>query len=198
MALVFVFYLPAARARVREPCYTCGTTLTALLQTTHWLMEAEPDERVVWLRRSPLAFASVAEVSDANVEVIEQITSEHASFGLVVDMRRAPARNDPEFEQAMRALREAVEARFQRTALLLATQAGVLQVQRLTREDGSSTFATMSESAAHAFATGSLIDPHPRLSSRPAPSSGERMPPSRRSLPPSRGGVPPSRGGMTR
>lgn len=177
--------------------------MTALLQTTHWLMEAEPDERVVWLRRLPVAFASVAEIGNANVEVIDRITSEHASFGLVVDMRRAPARNDPEFEQAMRALREAVETRFRRTALLLATQAGVLQVQRLTREDGSSTFATMSEAAALAYASGALIDPHPRLSSRPAPSSRDRIPPSRvppshGGVPPSHGGVPPSRGGLTR
>jgi hypothetical protein len=55
----------------------------------------------------------------------------------------------------------------------------VLQVQRLTREDGTTTFATMSEAAALAYAIGALPDPHARMSSRPAPSSRDRMPPSR-------------------
>ena len=41
----------------------------------------------------------------ANDGVIERMRPEHASYGIVVDMRQAPPRNDPEFESAMAKLR---------------------------------------------------------------------------------------------
>jgi hypothetical protein len=72
-------------------------------------------------------------------------------------MRHAPPRNDPAFETAMRGLRDAVEVRFARTAVLLDTAVGLLQVTRLTREDGAGTFATQSEAAALRFARGQPV-----------------------------------------
>lgn len=125
-----------------------------LLSSEHWLMEADPDDRVVWLSRLPAPFASLAEIARANDAVIRRLDAAYASWGLIVDLRRAPPRNDPEFENAMRGLRAAVAASFARTALLLATQAGVLQVSRITREDGSASFATTTEAAALEFARG--------------------------------------------
>jgi hypothetical protein len=158
--------------------------LKVLLETAHWLIEANPDQRVVWLRRSSAPFSAIPELTNANQRVIQSLGRDRAGWGIIVDMRRAPPRNDPVFEQAMRALREAVESRFSRTALLLSTQAGVLQVQRLGREDGATSFATTNESTALAHARGALADPQRRMSSRPAPSS--------------RGSVPPGRGGAAR
>lgn len=125
-----------------------------LLSTEHWLMEADPDDRIVWLHRLPVPFASISEIMCANDAVIRKLDAAYASWGVVVDLRRAPPRNDPAFENAMRGLRAAVAASFARTALLLATQAGVLQVSRITREDGSASFATTVEAAALEFARG--------------------------------------------
>jgi hypothetical protein len=70
---------------------------------------------------------------------------------------QAPPRNDPAFESAMRGLRDAVEVRFARTAVLLESAVGLLQVSRLTREDGAETFATQSEAAALRFARGQPV-----------------------------------------
>lgn len=168
-----------------------------LLETPYWSLEASPDDRVVWLCRSPVPFATIPEVTSANHRVIQSLSPERAGWGIIVDMRRAPARNDSQFEQAMHALRDAVETRFARTALLLATHAGVLQVQRLGREDGARAFATMSEAAALAHATGALPEQRPRMSSHPAPSSAGRAA-SRGGTPGSHGSVPPSRGGLSR
>lgn len=129
---------------------------TTLLSSNHWLMEDVADARVVWLSRRPLAFASLTEIANANSAVVRQIRPQHASCGVVVDMRQAPPRNDAGFEQAMLRLRTEIEARFARTAVLLATQVGVLQVNRITRADGTTSFATTDEAEALRFARGEV------------------------------------------
>jgi hypothetical protein len=127
---------------------------TTLLASTHWLMEDHVDQRVVWLVRRPVAFASLQEIGSANAAVVRQIQAQHRSAGVVVDMRQAPSRNDTGFEKAMQGLRAQVEARFARTAVLLATQVGILQVKRITHADGATSFATTDEAAALRFARG--------------------------------------------
>lgn len=117
-------------------------------------MEEDRKHRVIALRRTSTPFTSVDEITSANSEVVSRIRAEHRRWGVVVDMRRAPRRNDPAFEAAMRGLREAVETRFARTAVLLETAVGLLQVKRLTREDAADTFATQDEAAAFRFARG--------------------------------------------
>jgi hypothetical protein len=130
---------------------------TTLLASTHWLMEEDSGHRVVWLRRLPVPFTSITEITAANHAVIQQILPRHRTAGVVVDMRSAPPRNDPAFESAMRGLRSNVETRFARSAVLLATQVGMLQVNRITREDGATSFATTNEQTAFRFARGELV-----------------------------------------
>jgi hypothetical protein len=127
---------------------------TTLLESAHWLMEDDASRRVVWLRRTGLSFGSVLEVVAANDQIILKLAPHHRHWGVVVDMRHAPSRNDPAFEAAMHGLRAAVEARFARTAVLLGTAVGMLQVNRLTRADGATSFATRDEAAALRFARG--------------------------------------------
>jgi hypothetical protein len=127
---------------------------TTLLSGAHWLMEDDGDQRVVWLVRRPVPFVSLLEVTNANAEVARKILPQHGKVGVIVDMRQAPPRNDAGFEQAMQGLRAEVEARFARTAVLLATRVGVLQVNRITRTDGATSFATTDEAAALRFARG--------------------------------------------
>lgn len=125
-----------------------------LLSSTHWLMEDDIDQRVVWLVRQPVAFASLTEIISANAAVVRKILPQHRSAGLVVDMRQAPSRNDTGFEQAMQGLRARVESSFARTAVLLSTRVGILQVNRITRADRATSFATTDEAAALSFARG--------------------------------------------
>jgi hypothetical protein len=51
-------------------------------------------------------------------------------------------------------LRAALSAHFARAAVLLQTPVGVLQVNRINRDDGSALFVTMSEEEALRFARG--------------------------------------------
>lgn len=127
---------------------------TNLLRVTHWVMDEDRDNRVVWLQRTALPFGSIAEVTVANEQVVQKLAPHHRQWGIVVDMAQAPPRNDPEFETAMRGLRAAVEVSFARIAVLLGTQVGVLQVQRITREDSAKSYATVSRDAALRFARG--------------------------------------------
>jgi hypothetical protein len=127
---------------------------TNLLRITHWVMDEDRDYRIIWLERTALPFASLAEVTVANEEVVRKFAPYHHQWGIVVDMAQAPPRNDPAFEGAMRGLRAAIELTFARTAVLLGTQVGVLQVKRITREDSAKSYATVSREAALRFARG--------------------------------------------
>lgn len=55
---------------------------------------------------------------------------------LLVDLRVAPGRQDPEFEAMMTELRPKVFQGFRRVGVLTATATGTLQVMRHTRQDG--------------------------------------------------------------
>ena len=127
---------------------------TNLLRITHWVMDEDGDNRVVWLQRTALPFGSLDEVAAANGQVVQKFALHHRQWGIVVDMAGAPARNDPAFESAMRSLRVAVETSFARTAVLLGTHVGVLQVKRFTREDSAGSYATVNRQAALRFARG--------------------------------------------
>jgi sulfite reductase (NADPH) flavoprotein alpha-component len=129
-------------------------TLRVLACSKYWFMEEHFKERVVVLCRTPIPFESLSVLVKENEAVLALIRQEHSSYGVIVDMRQAPARNDPAFEGAMRHLRETLTMRFARLAVLIESAAGVLQVNRLGRGEGQRHFATMSESAAMKFAKG--------------------------------------------
>lgn len=130
------------------------TEMKTLLLNNFWVMEEDEAKKVVILKRTALVFSSTADVIRANDAVIAQIRPGHNQYGIVVDMRQAPLRNDPAFENAMGRLRNELTSRYARLALLLETAVGVLQVNRIGREEGNRTFATRSESAAIKFAMG--------------------------------------------
>ena len=117
-------------------------------------MEEDSSSKLVFLKRTSTKFLDIKLLKQQNGAVISQIRTTHKSFGIVVDMREAPMRNDPEFESAMETLRSAIRSGYARTAVLTSTGVGVLQINRLTREDGSQTFATRSEVDAVEFARG--------------------------------------------
>jgi hypothetical protein len=82
------------------------------------------------------------------------LSDAHRCFGLVVDVRRAPLRNDGAFEDAMARLRAGLTRHFRRTAVLLESNTGELQVSRLERDERGHALATRSESSAYKFALG--------------------------------------------
>lgn len=127
---------------------------TLLLNTQHYVLEEDRDARVVILRRTALPFGPAAEVRAENERVVAAFRPDHASYGLIVDMRAAPPRNDPAFEAAMRHLRFMVRRSFARTAVLVRTASGMMQVSRMHREEGYPYFTTSDEEEALRLARG--------------------------------------------
>ncbi|AKF09356.1 cytochrome b5 domain-containing protein [Sandaracinus amylolyticus] len=144
----WVAHPPARRASEVE------STMTTMHANPHWTLEIDGVGRFLVLRRTPVPFETIEEVLHSNDDVISHFQLQHRQWGIVVDMRQAPRRNDPDFENAMRRLRERIGESFARVALVLSSAAGVLQVNRIARDEGASTFATLDESAAVRFARG--------------------------------------------
>lgn len=139
---------------VRTPSRSGNDELKVLLSTPHWVLEEDENHRITVLRRTPVPWKSVEEIGHANDRVLEHFRPYHEGYGVVVDMRYAPTRNDPSFENAMAPLRARIGDIFARVAVLLDSAVGVLQVDRLGRAEGGKTFATQSESSATRFARG--------------------------------------------
>lgn len=81
--------------------------MQVLLSTDFWRMEEDSSSKLVFLKRTSTKFLDIKLLKQQNSAVISQIRTTHKSFGIVVDMREAPMRNDPEFESAMETLRSA-------------------------------------------------------------------------------------------
>jgi hypothetical protein len=72
-----------------------------------------------------------------------------------VDLRRARARNDPEFERAMEPHRKRMFEGFARRAIIVKSAVGRLHVQRHARQDGNTDLQVFLEApSAIAFAGG--------------------------------------------
>ena len=124
-----------------------------ILTNTYWELEKLASEDVLILRRTPVNISSLPPFLESNEELIKTFPK-YKNFGIVVDMRQAQGRNDPEFEDSMMNLRINIYTNFARVAVLLMSKTGVLQVNRIGRNEGVENFATVSESAAVRFAKG--------------------------------------------
>jgi cytochrome b involved in lipid metabolism/ferredoxin-NADP reductase len=144
---------PVAGATVELACPRPQGT-RRLHAGTYWILEESLEQQLVVLRRTPIAATSLAALSEENEHVLRRLLPQHRSFGLVVDMRQARLRNDRGFEDAMAKLRREVTSHFQRTAVLLESSIGELQVTRIERDERRNAIATRSESTAFKFAQG--------------------------------------------
>lgn len=131
-----------------------GPAREVLAHTRYWLMELDRVHNIVFFRRSAEPLRDLPDLVSENERIIEKIRETQRCRGAVVDTREAPQRNDPEFEDAMRRMRNQVCGSYARVAVLLVTAVGVLQVSRLGRDDDAPTLVTQSEAAAIQFATG--------------------------------------------
>ena len=96
-----------------------------------------PGVPVLRVVRSPRAFPSLAEMSrawDALNRALDRI--DRTRFALLMDLRLATGRNDHNFEQTLTPHRRELQRGFSRTAVLVSSPAGVLQVHRHAIQDG--------------------------------------------------------------
>ncbi len=110
-----------------------------------------PGEQIIRIRRMKKPFSSsfdlTAEMTEVNA-VLDRVRGPH--FGVLLDMRETPGRNDPEFERAIEPFRARLHAGFGRSAVLTQTVAGKLQVNRQAGADRT-TRAFTSEQEAELF-----------------------------------------------
>jgi hypothetical protein len=78
--------------------------------------------------------ADLAEVFGPAEDALRNV--ERGKFGLLVDVRLAPGRNDAEFEKNFQPYRQRLQQGFRRVAIVVETTHGKLQCQRYAREDG--------------------------------------------------------------
>ena len=86
------------------------------------------------------------------VETLSMLSRRH--FRLLVDLSPAPLRSDPEFESVIAPLRKAMFTGFARTAAVVRTAAGRMQVSRHLRSDGIDPHVYVDEEEARTYLTG--------------------------------------------
>lgn len=115
----------------------------------------DDSRRIALFTRSDRPFTHLEELHDAYGALVRISASlDRKSLGLLIDLRDAPARNDPAFEQAMSKYRGPMMQGYQRVALLVKTVTGKLQVSRHALEDRTAVLVTQDATEASAFLTG--------------------------------------------
>ncbi|WP_437923079.1 hypothetical protein WMF37_29095 [Sorangium sp. So ce291] len=108
-----------------------------LLRNAHYVVTDDPVAQLARVTRSALPSESPAQFEERWMEVSRALDQAGRSGrSLLVDLRAAVGRNDPEYEAAMQRLRPVVMRGFRRVAVLVRTTVGALQIHRHLREDG--------------------------------------------------------------
>ena len=108
-----------------------------LLKNEYAEVTLDESTRIVHFRRSTTALASKEAVERFFVELeAASPKKDRAQMRLLIDVREAPSRNDPAFENAFIRFRPRIFGGFERRAVLVKSQVGKLQVNRLVRAAG--------------------------------------------------------------
>lgn len=109
-----------------------------VFENKHWALLRVRPQLILIVRRTGEPYESVEEVHDSFAE-LEAALGEYnrKHFSLLVDLRSAPQRNDPEYEKAASGEPAALARDFLRVAVLVRTAAGKLQVGRHIRNSGA-------------------------------------------------------------
>ena len=131
-----------------------------LIENEFLRVEEHTDRRVLVVRRLPTP-APPGREADVYMDAI-QLDVPGDGWGLVVDVRAIPGRNDPEFERDVSQMRQYLGRRFDRVVVLVRSAVGQLQVDRMNRADGVHAMVTRDEDEAMALAEGRLRAPSVR------------------------------------
>ncbi len=120
-----------------------------LVALPHGSVEVDRPRRLVRIRRSGESFHTIEEVRtfyEAVAAAVEKL--ERRALVVLVDVRDAPARNDPAFETTVASYRKRMFTGFARGAVLVRTAAGKLNVSRHAKDDGVELSVFQDEGAA--------------------------------------------------
>ncbi len=106
------------------------------------------DERQAIVRtiRTGKPFASMRDVEVSFEGLIKALDDlGRARYALLADIRAAPGRNDPQFEEALQRVRLKWISGFRKVGVLVQSAVGLLQVKRYARQDGVRRLVTSDE-----------------------------------------------------
>lgn len=123
-----------------------------LFANEHWILERDPDRPLVIVRRTTVGYRSVTALNKAFDELDAAMDAQGRSrFSVLIDLREAIGRNDPEFERATVGHPRRLTRDFIRAAVLVRTANGMLQVKRTASSLGDRSRAFHSEAEAIAY-----------------------------------------------
>lgn len=126
--------------------HSAPTKGVELYRDEYVFVVADPDGIVVRMIRTPCAHPSPEILEESYLKVTHAFDRYgRTGRGLLVDVRDAIGRNEAAFEAALARARKRNDAGFLRIAVLLRSQAGMLQMMRLSEEDGTVRLITMNE-----------------------------------------------------
>jgi hypothetical protein len=123
-----------------------------LSRTAYFLITVDDEKKLVRRIRSNKAYESIADVELAHEAALKALDGiERRRHVLLVDVRLAPPRNDPAFEQAIQRYLPRLHVGFRRLAVLVQTEAGKLQIKRMTSSIPADLHVFTDEPAALSF-----------------------------------------------
>jgi hypothetical protein len=106
-----------------------------LLETPYSTIYQDTERRLTRFVRTALPYATVEDITLEGI-VVQRALDKAGRARLLVDLRVVAARDDPVFEAAIARFRAKLLHGGARTAILVRTAMGALQVKRHLREDG--------------------------------------------------------------
>ena len=123
---------------------------TEILRNAYFVLTEETVTLGTQLLRVVRTAAPFLDLGDARFQYVylNSRLDRHGRSGrfLLIDLRQAPGRNDPGFEEMMAEVRPKLMFGFRRVGILTATAGGTLQVMRHTRQDGVDALISSNES----------------------------------------------------
>lgn len=116
------------------------------------LDDRSTSNQIVRMVRSSAGFSSIEALRDHHMALIARLDRlGRKGRCLLIDLRDAPGRRDPEFEAVMREVRPKMFAGWRRIGVLTASALGLMQVRRHTREDGVDALTSTNEAELLSF-----------------------------------------------
>jgi hypothetical protein len=123
-----------------------------LLRLKHFLVTVDDDTRIVTRVRTAERFDSGAELETAYEQLLGALDSlDRPSHAQLVDVRLAPARNDPQFEAVVTRYHPRLYGGFRANAVLHQSAVGALQIKRIVDATGVSARTFTDEVEARRF-----------------------------------------------
>lgn len=147
-----------------------------------FLVSVEDERRILRRARTARGFETLVEAQEAYESMLRALDQiDPSTYALLVDMRLAPPRNDPGFEQLVGRYYPRLYGGYPRIAVLAKTQAGKLQITRVAQVFGYDIRTFMMEAEALAYLQGGGAPDYPARAT-PLPESRSSRPPGRRGI----------------